>query len=258
MPLLVCLFWIPLQAEYHKCVVTITLVRRTVSALPPILLRSSRGMLIAADNWEFKRAMGLNGQCWAAPTKAERFTFPWLEHSWAEVHQEVTCCMPQKQVCCLTSTAQWQCAWMPPEPAQTTHWVESCLHQGRVLGALQAVSLQGAAAWLCLNSHFSYSWITISLVLKVLAGILRSQGGAEVVMATTLCSWFSMLGIELGEQNCESGTSPNVAISMSRVWALLYMTRVEIPIILIFLVVLHLKQSKPCVCPLCQHLRGPN
>ena len=69
--LLVQLFWKPLQAEYPKCGVTITLVGRTVSTLPPVLLGSSRGALIPADNRESRRAQFLNGQLWAAPAKAE-------------------------------------------------------------------------------------------------------------------------------------------------------------------------------------------
>ena len=67
---------------------------------------------------------------------------------------------------------------------------------------LRGMSVQGAAAWLCLNSHLSYTGITTSSDMKVVTGILRSQPGAGVVMATTLHGRFSLLGIELGEQNC--------------------------------------------------------
>jgi len=62
--------------------------------------------------------------------------------------------------------------------------------------------VRGAAAWLCSNSRLGYPGVTTCSGAKAVAGILRSQRGAEVVMATMLLGWCSLLGTGLCEQDC--------------------------------------------------------
>lgn len=159
-------------------------------------------------------------------------TWAWLEWGTSD---NLFCLMPWEPLCCLVSAARWHWAWVPPEPAWITQQVKSYLllvdHQGRVPGVLRGVSFWSTAAWLCWNSHLTYTSITTSLVMEALAGILGCKWGAEVVVGTTLHGWFSLLGIELVEQNClvssitESGNISD--------WPLLYKTRFKVPTIMI-------------------------
>lgn len=238
MLLLVQPFWKPLQVEYPKCGLTVTFVSGTVSALTPVLPGSSRGALIPADNRDSERAQHLDGRRWAALTQAEGSpSWTWAQLEWG-TSGSLPCLTPHERVCHHASAAWWQRAWVTPEPAQTAQWVESCLllagHRGRGPGVLQGMSVWGAAAWLCLNSHLSYTGITTSSGTKVVAGLLRSWWGAEVVMATTLHGRFFMLGFQLGEQNCLVSSITECGNINDRVWALLYMTRFKVPITLIF------------------------
>lgn len=128
------------------------------------------------------------------------------------------------------AAAWWRCAWVPPEPARTVRRVESYLplagRRERGTGALRGASVQGAAAWFCLNSHLGYTRVTASSGTKVVAGIARSQRGAEVVMATALRSQFSLLGIELWEQNRLVSSITKCGNINDGVWALLHVTKI--------------------------------
>lgn len=193
-----------------------------------------------------------------------RFTFPWLGRSLSEVHEEVSLALRHTSGCASHVTCTVAVCLGPSWASlnRTAKWLESCLllpgHRGRGSGALQDVSVQGAAAGLCLNSHLSYTGITAFSGTKVAAGILKFQQGGGAVMATTLCGWFSLLRIELGEQNCLGSSITEFGNINDRGWALLCITRFKVPIILIFLVLLALKQSKHDVCPEYHCLRGPD
>ena len=104
------------------------------------------------------------------------------------------------------SPAQWQCACVPPEPAQTAQHVGSYLllaghgEEGQEHSKGDCSKKHGFL--LFLNSHLSYTGITTSSGTKVVTNILRAPQEAEVVMATTLRSQFSLLRVELGKQSC--------------------------------------------------------
>lgn len=114
----------------------------------------------------------------------------------------LSCLRPHQHVCRPASVGS---LLSHPDLPVSVAGVEGCLlvagHWGQgqehAEGCLRAV----AAAWLCLNSRHSYAEITSSSGTKVVAGTLRPWQGAEVVMATRLCGQFSLLGIELWEQN---------------------------------------------------------